>query len=322
MVFVYGIDVKRSILDSLLFNFTLGFLGLSIWSIVRWNPIDRGNTFNIIITHVLASALLIMIWIGINTFVLGLMFEEYKGAYDHFMFSNGWRIFHGLFVYTILTLMYYGLINQENLQQRIHNEEKLKNLIKEAELSALKSQINPHFLFNSLNSISSLTMSDPGKAQEMIIQLSEFLRYTIKNKEKDLVSLEDELDNIELYLNIEKIRFGDKIITNNEIEDYCYPLRIPSMILQPLYENAIKYGVSERTEPTTISTHCFKDKYYMRIIIKNEMSDQAPRKRGAGLGLKNIEERLRLIYQQSPLMSYEKSNGFFIVRISIPIEKE
>jgi two-component system, LytTR family, sensor kinase len=130
----------------------------------------------------------------------------------------------------------------------------LKSLVKEAELHALKSQINPHFLFNSLNSISSLTMTDPLKAQEMVINLSSLMRYSLKHDQVDKVPFSEELKNNQLYLQIEKVRFGNKFNAVFDIDDKCLNANIPNMILQPLYENAIKYGVYEATEPVDIIT--------------------------------------------------------------------
>ncbi len=320
LYFYIGFPLNQSLADASLFTGIMSLLGLIIWYIIRWNPMANKDVLSLLTTHIFSASIIIVVWIVSGYSILTHYFENYK-LFDEFFLTNGWRIFQGLFIYSFLTLIYYGLISNENLQQKIREEIKLKELIKEAELSALKSQINPHFLFNSLNSISSLTIKDPEKAQEMIIQLSEFLRHSISFKEKELVSLEDELDNIDRYLSIEKIRFGSKIHSTNTIENACYKIKIPSMILQPLYENAVKYGVSERTELTNIHTQCYMEKYYMHIVISNECSDQAPGKRGSGMGLKNIDERLKLIYKQYPLMTYKKTNSQFIVKLNIPIEQ-
>ena len=139
-------------------------------------------------------------------------------------------------------------------------------MVKEAELKSLKYQINPHFIFNSLNSISSLTISDPQKAQEMTIKLSSFLRSTLSKNEKQKSKLSEEISNAKLYLDIEKVRFDDKFEFIEEVENACKDMEVPSMILQPLFENAIKHGVYESLEKVTIKMKCFSEKEYFKII--------------------------------------------------------
>ena len=135
-------------------------------------------------------------------------------------------------------------------------ESKLKEKIKEAELQTLKSQINPHFLFNGLNSISSLTLSDPERAHDMIIKLSGFLRYSLAHDPNKLIPLKSEIENMESYVAVEKTRFGDKLIFEKEVCKGCDNKNVPFLILQPLIENAIKHGVYESTKPVVIKLFC------------------------------------------------------------------
>ena len=191
-------------------------------------------------------------------------------------------------------------------------------MIREAELQALKSQINPHFLFNSLNSISSLTVSNPEKAQEMVINLSNFMRYSLIHNEKEMVPFSRELDNIKLYLSIEKVRFGRKLNAEFEIDVHCMDAEIPNMILQPLFENAIKYGVYETTDQVTIKTVCNCEVNFLRITITNDYDAATMKRKGEGIGLRNIRKRMEIIYNNPELVKVTDNKTSFEVQLIIP----
>ena len=191
-------------------------------------------------------------------------------------------------------------------------------MVKEAELNLLKSQLNPHFLFNSLNSISALTLTDPHKAQEMIILLSDFLRYSLARDGRQLSSLSAELQNIDRYMKIEKIRFGDRIQYTADVVSNTLSCTLPVMILQPVFENAIKHGVAESIDTVHIQLSAKLEQNYLIIVVQNEFDPTSPSRRGAGLGLKNIEERLKLIYHNDGLLKYRKENNIFEVKLIIP----
>jgi LytS/YehU family sensor histidine kinase len=200
-------------------------------------------------------------------------------------------------------------------------EAELNALVKDAELRSLKYQINPHFIFNSLNSISSLTLSNPTRAQEMTIKLSSFLRGTLSKNEKQKNKLSEEINNAKLYLEIEKIRFEDKLEFTEEIGEECGSIEVPSMILQPLFENAVKHGVYESTEKINIILRCKHENEYIRITVENNFDPDAIPKKGAGIGIKNIQNRLKLIYNQDNLVKVEKGSTTFKVNIFIPVQK-
>jgi len=181
----------------------------------------------------------------------------------------------------------------------------------------LKSQINPHFIFNSLNSISSLTLSTPEKAREMIVKMSDFLRYSLV-QENEQITLKDELDQINTYLDIEKIRFGDQLIFESAVDAECLNGQVPRMILQPLFENAIKYGVYESMEPVTIKLFCENMNCELSITITNNFDPETIIKKGEGIGLANIRQRLQLNYGNRDLLMTRLENDQFTVNLRIP----
>jgi two-component system, LytTR family, sensor kinase len=209
------------------------------------------------------------------------------------------------------------IYSYNNKQKRLRETELLDQL-RNAQLNALKSQINPHFLFNSLNSISSLAIANPGKAQQMIIALSDFMRYSLKKNIDEMVSLETELQNISLYLQIEKIRFGDKLTYSFDVDEDCKKHLIPNLILQPVYENAIKYGVYETSDSVEIRLKAVRSASGMNILVVNGFDPDSVPARGNGVGLKNISERLRIIYGSSQLLDVTKERNLFKVSMEIP----
>ena len=209
-----------------------------------------------------------------------------------------------------------------DLERKSKQEAELQTLIRESELTLLKAQLNPHFLFNSLNSISSLTITDPEKARDMVVKLSEFLRYAIDKNQRDMTTIEDELNNIELYLDIEKIRFDDRLIFVKQIEKKCNRILVPNMILQPLVENAVKHGVYESSEPVSIRLECQMKKDFCTLIVINNFDPETPARKGRGVGLKNVRKRLHLNYNRNDLLYISQTENKFIVRISIPVDSK
>ena len=223
-----------------------------------------------------------------------------------------------MFIYGLIILTYYLFESLTNLSEKNAKEAKLETLVKETELKMLRSQINPHFLFNSLNSISSLTITNPEKARDMVVKLSEFMRYALSRKDEQPVTLQNELENLRLYLDIEKVRFGDKLVTEETIDNNCLEFKIPVMLLQPLYENAVKHGVYESTESVKIVTIAKIIDGYMEIIISNNYDANPTMKRGTGTGLINVSRRLELFYGNKASIKTTKENGVYSVTIYIP----
>ena len=197
-------------------------------------------------------------------------------------------------------------------------ESELKALVKESELNSLKSQINPHFLFNSLNSISSLTMVSPEKAQDMVINLSDFLRYSLSNKNETLTTFDKELQNIDRYLKIEKIRFGKRLNVIRDVGEKCTGKEIPGLILQPIMENAVKYGVYESTDSSNIviSSMCSDDLLEVKIV--NDYDPDFISKKGEGIGLRNVASRMKIQYGRDDLMKINKAKNTFEVKLIFP----
>ena len=312
----YYISIPIAAADSLLFNVFFAFLGISLWYSVRYNKVSS-NFISLISSHVVSALLIVGFWLITAYLILKYAIDD--TLYISFLDSSfPWRIVSGIFYYSAFVLVYYVIAYYQDVQEKIKEEAHLKSLINEIKLSALKSQINPHFLFNSLNSISSLTITSPQKAQEMIIKLSEYLRYSLSNKEEQVTTLATELSNIKLYLEIEKIRFGDRLSFKLSCDEEVLKATIPAMILQPLFENAIKHGVYESIETVNINLTCILMDKELSITLKNDCDDNAKKTKGEGIGLKNTKARLFLIFKKNDLMLINKSTNSFEILLKIP----
>ncbi|MEP7128288.1 MAG: histidine kinase [Chitinophagales bacterium] len=192
-------------------------------------------------------------------------------------------------------------------------------LARDAELFNLRQQLQPHFLFNSLNSINALIGTRPEEARKMIQHLADFLRGTLKKEEQQWVLLADELNHLQLYLEIEKVRFGHRLMTEIISDEESNQLRLPSLLLQPIVENAIKFGLYDTTGAITISIHARKENMQLAITVQNPYDPQtSAAATGTGFGLKSVQRRLYLLFARNDLLITETANQLFTTTIKIP----
>lgn len=322
--------------QSLLFHYTTsadtlltvtdGFVSMimySVLSLAAWYPLSYFNKPDLKATTrtlnlIAVSAGMIVIWLLISRVFIAAIFAEpgiYSGYWNEtFIF----RVGLGILICVLVLLTYYLIISYNQLSARQLQESRLQTLLKETELRMLRSQINPHFLFNSLNSVSALTITDPDKAREMVIKLSDFMRYSLARKDEQPVTLRREMENLRLYLEIEKTRFGERLATGEDIAEGCLETRIPTMLLQPLYENAIKHGVNESTGTVKIETVVRCNRQILEVTIRNNYDPEAILPAGTGTGLVNVHRRLELYYGKEASLSTEKRDGIFTVRLRLP----
>jgi len=314
-VFWYDMDLSIGLIESFVIFVLYPIMGSSIWFIIQYNHLDENDWVKNILFHFVSATIMNLIWLYLS-YILVKTVEQSHAEFMRRSLPS--KVLTGYLLYAGYVVFFYAVNYYNSLRDKIKKESEMKMLIRDAELSALKSQINPHFLFNSLNSISSLTVSRPEKAQEMVINLSAFMRYSLQHSREETVNLKEELEHIKLYLGIEKIRFGKKLNPVFEVDQECLKGRIPNMILQPLLENAIKYGVYEATEPVNILIRCKTEANYFRITIENEYDAQAIKNKGEGIGLKNIRQRLELIYGNPNLLRVTDLKTSFRVELMLP----
>jgi two-component system LytT family sensor kinase len=307
-----GINIFDSLSKAFISNGIFWLLGVFLWFPIRYYRPTKSVISNLFFSHLLIASVTILLWYNSLAFLLGIFSKTAT--------IETIEILAMVFYYSILTLIYYLVIYYNDLQTKLKDENFLKDALRNTELNLLKSQINPHFLFNSLNSISALTFISPQKAQDMIISLSDYLRYSISFPDKERVSLGTEIENIERFLAIEKIRFGERLAYTFELEKGIEKRLIPPMILQPIIENAIKHGVYQSTELVHILIAMEIKEDYTNIIVTNNFEPAEINQTGVGLGLKNCSERLRILYGNQDLIRTNKEGNQFTVTVIIPFE--
>jgi len=314
-VFVNKIAFWTALTEVFTFFILYAVIGTAIWYVIKYSTLENNSVGRIILAHLVAATIIVCIWLYTGVALLKIVRPS----------TNEWiqktittRLIIGYILYAVYVMFFYAVNYYFAFKEKSKNESKLKELVKEAELHALKSQINPHFLFNSLNSISSLTMTDPESAQKMVIDLSQLMRYSLKHDRDEKVSVEQELKINKLYLSIEKVRFGRKLNPVFSVEKECLKAQIPNMILQPLYENAIKYGVYEAFDPVDVITHCSLNNDQLVVTISNTYDRNAVSKKGEGIGLRNIRDRLQVLYRNPHLLQIVDENNEFTVTLTIP----
>lgn len=205
----------------------------------------------------------------------------------------------------------------QELEARFKQLTDAASLHREAELFKLRQQLQPHFLYNSLNSISALIMIQPDKAQEMIGKLSDFLRNSVKREAREQIPVVEELEYIEAYLAIEAVRFGDRlqVVYQKSYTDHAV---IPPFLLQPLLENAIKFGLYGKTGSVSIQLHIALQDAFLVITIANPYDPGNRPPSGTGFGLEGIRRRLYLLYGRTDLLDTQHTDTTFITILKIP----
>ncbi|NNG25979.1 MAG: histidine kinase [Ignavibacteriaceae bacterium] len=322
LYFGLKINLNTSFVESMVSTIVLMGFTLTLYYPTKYISIEKSSLLKVLISHEVTIIISSILWIVVvYIFMIGVI--GFGDDYESFFFNTIlWRFLVGIMFYALITSYYYLVTYYTGFQERKLKESELKGLVTEAELKSLKFQINPHFIFNSLNSISALTEIDPGKAKNMILKLADFLRYILATNEREKNKLSEELKNIRLYLDIEKVRFEDKFEFKEKIEPECEKVEIPNMILQPLFENVIKHAVYETLDKVILTLRCSRQNEFLKISIENDFDESSTSQKGTGVGLKNIYERLKLIYHQDNLMDVKKEKGKFSVTLYIPKAKE
>jgi sensor histidine kinase YesM len=244
------------------------------------------------------------------------------------IFQSNILLWLGTFIAIVLIihLAHQAVSFYRELREKDVLEEKLKTLATQAELKALRAQINPHFLFNSLNTVASLVNIDPAKAEEAVERLADIFRYALSASDKEFVTLRDELDFIDSYLEIEKARFADRLRVSTNIPSKILDVPVPSLILQPLVENSVKHGFNENTElRIEVIGYMYGDS--VKVEIKDDgkgISEEIKRGiYGNGTGLKNVNERLQKVYGEGyGLEIRENKPKGTVAIVTIPKEKK
>jgi two-component system, LytTR family, sensor kinase len=283
--------------------------------------------FGRIIVHSLASVIFSMVSLYLsNVIAYQWQGDLCKDCLDLNMLLDPYLLHRGIVIYWGIVFVGQGLAYFRGFNNEKIRVAQLSSQLSEAQLNALKMQIHPHFLFNTLNSIVGLIQEDKDTAERMTTKLSDFLRMTLQNAGEPMVTLKQEFYFLKTYLDIEKVRFQERLSTEFIYEDEILSAEIPNLILQPLVENSIKHGISRRKEHgrIEISAHQSEDRLILKVKDNGIPSEKNPNGfiiSNGGLGLKNTEARLKQIYGENFSLKVTKDNETGAsVTINIPLK--
>ncbi len=314
LLLFYGIGYSQALADAAVFAFIF-LLGVFVLEGIFGFYIPKGgNTWLLLVLPLMLS----LAGVAVHRFMLQWIFEddlEYINFLkDHIYLRWAILAIAEIFV-AIIAIIVSKLEQQEETRKR---ETLMAELSKEAELTQLRQQLQPHFLFNSLNSINALVISQPQKAREMVLQLSEFLRGTIRKDHQLWLYLEEELNYLKMYLEIERVRFGHRLEVEFELAEDTKSMLLPQLLIQPLLENAIKHGLYGITGKVKIILQTRKELNYLYVRITNPFDPEAASPPGTGFGLSSIERRLFLLFGRKDLLETKIETQTFSVELKIP----
>lgn len=310
-----GINFQSSVLDSVVTNLSLYLLAVIINNILIYYQPGTGKAWYIIVWCLLINFL----WFSIINFTIPTILKHDTVFIEVFESVKLLRFILGFFLLLISALSMWmtqlSIFRNEENARRLE----LQKLAKDAELLGIRQQFQPHFLFNSLNSISALSFIDPEKSRSMIQQLSDFLRGTLRKDYNKLILITEELEHLKIYLDIEVLRFGHRLNTEIHIDEAAKNCMIPPLILLPIIENAIKYGLYESLGDVTIKIDIKKIDTNLIIEVSNPYDELSLSKnKGVGYGLSTLARRLFLIYGRNNLLKYHQDTDTFTTTLQIP----
>ncbi|MDQ2712480.1 MAG: histidine kinase [Acidobacteriota bacterium] len=289
----------------------LAFVSLSAWYICRSLDLRSTADWKLALTFILAAmcgSTVVMLIANLLVWSLNHVDTGMEGR-----FHPAIPVLAGTFslIYLLSIVLHYLIL-------AIETSQRAEILSREAELKALKAQVNPHFLFNSLNSISALTSIDPAKARQMCIALSDFLRTSLRLGERPSIPFSEELALTDSYLSVEQVRFGKRLRVKQEFDSNCCDCTVPPLLVQPLVENAIKHGIATLAEGGEIAVRGQKLHDQLCVTIENPFDPEAPPAQQTGFGLLSVRNRIRARYGNAGKLEIEIEAAMYRVTLSLP----
>ena len=308
---------------SLLLPLTLvySFVCLSAWYVCRAAPLRPGGMGRVVASCALAAFVAGTVWLGLVRLWIGVLFATssfFAAAGNRYEQLVPFLFAIGILFYLLAIAVHYALIALEAAGEAERQRLQADVLAREAELRALRAQIDPHFLYNSLNSISALTTADPAGARRMCLLLGDFLRNTIDLSGRQRIRLADELALADRFLDIEKVRFGDRLQVLRHVDPSALECLVPPLILQPLVENAVTHGIASVLEGGAIRMDVSRASEHLTIAIENPCDADESQPGRAGLGLSNVRRRLEMMFGTSASLTARDQPGRFRVEIELP----
>jgi hypothetical protein len=310
-----GVELGAALLFALPLTLVYGVAaGFSSYYLCRAHPLGGANPWRVLAVFAIAALCMAWLWT--------LSAEAWNGMLAG---PIGWNrslaatVFGlGLIMYLLCAVANYLAIAFQRARELETRELQAQLAARDSQLRMLRSQVDPHFLFNNLNSISALTSIDPGAARKMTLQLAEFFRRTLGLDAQRRIELSAELDLVGHYMAIEQVRFGDRLAWRYEADDDALACLLPPLVLQPLVENAIKHGIAQRLEGGELRLFAVRAGSLLRIRIENDCGDEDRKLPGSAMGLANVRERLAGAYGHESAVHASREDGIFRVELVLP----
>ncbi len=301
-------------------SFVYAFMCLASLYLCRSFPLQETPFLNVVGVVTVSSFLSAALWLAIGkgiatTLTRADSFPDLNAKYD----SNIPLLLGiGMLLFVLGIVIHYLLLAFDSARSAERRALELQVLAREAELKALRSQIQPHFLFNSLNSISALTATDASAARAMSLRLAEFFRKTLKLGQQQFIPLAEEFQLAENFLSIEQVRFGSRLKFEKNVEDGCAEILVPSLILQPVVENAVNHGVAHLVEGGTILFSAERKGSSLHVSVSNPCDPERPQSKSTRVGLTNVRKRLNALYGNDAQCTVENNSENFTVQLMFP----
>lgn len=302
--------------------FLYAFICQASWYLCAAVPLRQTGAARLCATHATAAAVSSLIWIGIGwLWAWTLDSSGYvEGIQQRFIGQMPILFFSGMLLFSLAVTLNYLLITFETSQLAEKQALELQVLAREAELKALRAQIDPHFLFNCLNSISALVTSDPMASRRMCILLADFFRGCLKLGSEQRIPFAEEVRLAECYWDIERVRFGSRLQIEREIVPESRNCMVPPLIMHPLIENAITHGIAPMLEGGVVRVRAHRNAAGLRIVIENPYDPDLPIRTGTGMGLQNVRMRLANLYSDNARLDIVREGTRFRVQLQLPCE--
>jgi two-component system sensor histidine kinase AlgZ len=314
LVFAGHVRALESVALVLPLVILLGIVCLWPWYACRLLPLASASPWKPVVGQVV-----IAMWMSAAVMaIMHLIASAWKNVFADVLakFNTAAPVLAGtiFLTYLLATALHYVVLAVEASRQA-------ELLSREAQLKALKAQVNPHFLFNSLNSISALTTMDPARAREMCVKLSDFLRNSLRLGERTSIPLSEELALARTYLEVEQVRFGDRLRVHQDFDRECGNCDVPPLLLQPLVENSIKHGIATLVEGGEIGITGRRSKEIMRVTVENPYDPEAPATGKSGFGLINVRNRLEARWGTAAKLEVNVDDHRYRVTMAFPCDR-
>lgn len=318
----YIVTWKFALTTALADWYTFGVLSVPALWLARRFHFDEAGWRRGLAVHLVAGAVFAVAWVGLRVGIEMVRARERQPNFD-FYEAFHWTLvrsfYFNLLVYWVIVGASHGIEYYRRYRERELRASELEKLLVEARLQALQAQLNPHFLFNTLNSISTLMHRDVAAADRMIVRLSELLRQALGSRGAQEVPLREELEFLRRYLEIEQIRFGPRLAVEIEAPPDTLELAVPNLLLQPLVENAIKHGIAPRKQGGRIEVRARRAGDRLQMSVTDNGAGNSSHTRGSGLGLANTRARLEHLYGAQQQFEFgPRPEGGFAVHLTLP----